>query len=205
MKIKLTEKQTEKWMRLIDNARFKSSNVGRASPVPTAWIRTSIRRDATILREEIGSGKIKTKGAQSFLVLGPNSLRELIPLVENGLRTNYDVVGIITEWLLLLDKNVLSRNKNVVQGNRKLIDNLKKSLIQTNSNNKSNYIGAVPNYDIGILRTELSICSKVPKNVRTPFQEETINNIVKKIALIDPTGPEAKLLKETEESEYGSV
>ena len=205
MTINLTKEQTERWMRLVDNARFKSSNVGRASPVPTVWIRSSTRKDAMILKDEIGSGKIKTKGLQLFLVLGPNSLRKLIPIVKNGLRTNYDVVELVSEWLLLLDKNISSRSKTTIQNNRECINTLKTSLIQMNSTKNSNSISSMPNYDIGILRTELSIYSKVPKEVRTPFQEETVNGILKKIALIDPTGPEAKLLKETEESEYGSV
>ena len=202
MKINLTKEQIERWMRLIDNARFKSSNVGRASPVPTVWIRSSTRKDATILKDEIGSGKIKTKGSQSFLVLGPNSLRELIPIVKNGLRTNYDVVELVSEWLLLLDKNVSSRSKTTIQSNRECIDTLKTSLIQMNSTKNSNSISSIPNYDIGILRTELSIYSKVPKEVRTPFQEETVNGILEKIALIDPTGPEAKLLEESEDAKY---
>ena len=202
MTINLTKEQKEKWMRLIDNARFKSANVGRASPVPTAWIRASTRKDVAILKNEIGSGKVKTKGSQSFLVLGPNSLRELIPLIKNGLRINYDVVELVSEWLLLLDNNVSARNKAAVQASRQSIDNLKISLINMNSDKNSNSISPVPNYDVGILRTELSINSKVPKEVRTPFQEETIISIMKKIALIDPTGPEAKLLKEIEDAKY---
>ncbi|RSD36560.1 MAG: hypothetical protein CI952_77 [Methanohalophilus sp.] len=189
-----------KWRKLIDNAKFKSSNVGRASPVPSAWIRADNKAKAHELRDEIGGGRIKSRGSQAFLILGPSILRDLLEHVSNDIRKNSEPIDFVKEWLKLLNENRHTKGDRIEQ-NRRRIDELKTALIEYNKMQYQQVQDMTFNEMVespDVLRNMLSTYEKVPEECRTEFQERKIKELYQQIAEKCPESPEARFLQEKE-------
>lgn len=193
-----------KWIRLLDNAKYKSSNVGRASPIPTAIIRADNVKAAISLRSEIGTGKVKRQGAQAKLILGPDVLRKFLPVAQPNMQNAYKEAGIVIEWLEKLQENTrFDTNEETVTANRRRILELKEQLQDLNTNRDQPF-GSTPVKDeLSVMRAELTGYMDIPEHARSLFIKTQVVKLLKKITEIDPNGNEAKMLKNMEIEEYG--
>lgn len=191
--MKLINEEFIKWVGIVERSRFKAVNTGRTYPIPMLWIKVGTANAFESLRHDIGCGKRKMKNNQLYLVLGPNCLRMLIPIVHSSLKNNAGATNIIKEWLDLLTENKVLHNKDLVVKNRLRISELREALIKVNiASRKSNI--AKPGVVIpmvSILRLNLNRLTQIPVDVRTDFQKMKIIDYMESIAKMDPTGPEA--------------
>ncbi len=199
--MKLDENQLEKFRKLADNGVFRSQNVGRASPVPFLYIRFATRKIANEYKMEIGGGKLKKMGAHFFLMVGPALLREYLPKIKEDLRQNYEAATIVMNWLTILEINGNGTEFEEIEKNRRMILFLKDKLSTTHREKKKAIVQPL-NMDIGVLRYQLSLYEKTPENRRTLFQSVKINDLMKKLAELDPNGKEAEFLKLKEKCDF---